>query len=56
MFLIDLLNAGVEGGRVVAVEACQAKVAAVAGLEKAFFRKERQRISLDRLTGLLQIP
>ena len=56
MLLIYLLDAGVEGGRVVAVEAGQAKVAAMAGLEKPLFRKERQRIGLYRLTGLLQIP
>ncbi len=36
MFLVDLLDAGVEGGRVVAVEAGKAEVGAVVtGLEKA---------------------
>lgn len=55
MFLVDLFDAGVEGGRVVAVEAGQTKVTAVAGLEKALLRKERQRVGLDGLTGLLKV-
>lgn len=40
MFLVDLLDAGVEGGRVVAVEAGKAEVGAVTGLEKALLGKE----------------
>ena len=55
MFLVDLLDAGVEGGRVVAVEAGQTKVTALTGLEKTILGKERQRIGLDGLTGLLQV-
>lgn len=55
MFLVDLLDAGVEGGRVVAVEAGKAEVGAVTGLEKALLRKERQRVGLDGLTGLLKV-
>ena len=56
MLLVDLLDAGVEGGRVIAVEAGQAKVAAVTGLKKALLGEESKRIGLDRLPGLLQIP
>ena len=55
MFLVDLLDAGVEGGRVVAVEAGKAEVGAVTGLEKTILGKERQLIGLDGLTGLLQV-
>ena len=55
MLFVDLFDAGVEGGRVVAVEACEAKVAAVAGLEKTLLGKERQRVGLDGLTGLLKV-
>ena len=55
MLHVDLLDAGVEGGRVVAVEAGQAEIAAPAGLEKTLLGKERQRIGLDGLTGLLKV-
>lgn len=55
MLLVDLFDAGVEGGRVVAVEAGKAEVGAVTGLEKALLGKERQRIGLDGLTGLLKV-
>ena len=55
MFLVDLLDAGVEGGRVAAVEAGQTKVTAVTGLEKTILGKECQRIGLDGLTGLLKV-
>lgn len=55
MLFVDLLDAGVEGGRVVAVEAGKAEVGAVAGLEKTILGKERQRIGLDGLTGLLKV-
>ena len=55
MFLVDLFDAGVEGGRVVAVEAGQTKVTAVTGLEKTILGKECQRIGLDGLTGLLKV-
>ena len=55
MLFVDLFDAGVEGGRVVAVEAGKAKVTAVAGLEKTILGKECQRIGLDGLTGLLKV-
>ena len=55
MLFVDLFDAGVEGGRVVAVEAGQTEVTAVAGLEKTLFRKKRERIGLDGLTGLLKV-
>ena len=55
MLFVDLFDAGVEGGRVVAVEAGQTKVTAVAGLEKTILGKERQRVGLEGLTGLLKV-
>lgn len=55
MLFVDLFDAGVEGGRVVAVEAGKAEVGAVTGLEKTILGKERQRIGLDGLTGLLKV-
>ena len=55
MLFVDLFDAGVEGGRVVAVEAGQTRVTAVAGLEKTLLGKECQRIGLDGLTCLLKV-